>query len=234
MVMKMYKYELHCHTNGGSKCGKRTPTEQVEFYKAMGFTGLCITDHFFNGNCSVDKRLPWKERVEEFLKPYKEAKKRGEEIGIDVFFGFENAYGGTDFVILGLDEQWLLDHPYCDKYSASEFATVAHESGALVTQAHPFREAKYIEMIRLLPRQVDAVEVINANRTDFENKMADLYADNYGITKVVGSDNHKGPEQERTCAVSLKEKANDITDIIKAIKENRHEIAVYNTEDLLK
>lgn len=46
------------------------------------------------------------------------------------------------------------------------------ESGALVIQAHPFREADYIEYIRLFPRSVLGVEDINACRGDKENEFA--------------------------------------------------------------
>ena len=66
------------------------------------------------------------------------------------------------------------------------------ENGALVIQAHPFREAGYIDHIRLYPRCVHGVEVINACRTDFENKMANIYAKNYGLPEFAGSDNHSG------------------------------------------
>ncbi len=229
----MFKYELHCHTSLVSKCGKKTPEEQVEFYKKAGFSGLVITEHFFSGSCLIDKRLPWKERIDGFMQSYVNAKKHGKKIGIDVFFGFEVTYSGTDFLFYGLDKKWLYSHPFCDKYSASEFAQLAHEAGALVTQAHPFREAKYIEMIRLLPRHIDAVETINANRTDFENKMADLYAENYELLKVAGSDNHSGEAQAKTAAILLEEKAQNLSDIISAIKENRHKIAVYKTEELI-
>lgn len=230
----MFKYEIHCHTNLASICGHKTPAQQVDFYKAADFTGLVITEHFFNGNCSISNRLPWRERVDAFCRSYEEASARGKEVGLDVFFGFELSYHGTDFVVYGLDREWLYMHPYCDKYSASEFATVARENGAFVTQAHPFREAGYIEMISLLPRHVDAVETLNANRTDFENSMAEHYADSYGLTKVAGSDNHGKETQTRIAAILLDEKAESIFDITNAIRENRHKIAIYQTEELLK
>ena len=51
---------------------------------------------------------------------------------------------------------------YCDFVRAE---------GGFIVQAHPFRESNYIDMIRLLPRKVDAVEVNNACITDFENKL---------------------------------------------------------------
>ena len=64
-------------------------------------------------------------------------------------------------------------------------------AGALIIQAHPFREASYIDHVRLFPRCVHGVETYNAHRTDFENKLAKQYAKNYGLISFAGSDNHK-------------------------------------------
>ena len=64
------------------------------------------------------------------------------------------------------------------------------DSGALVIQAHPFREAAYIDHIRQFPRCVHGVEVINACRTEFENGLARHYADSYGLLHFAGTDNH--------------------------------------------
>ena len=71
---------------------------------------------------------------------------------------------------------------------------LAHE-GALVIQAHPFREAGYIDHIRLFPRAVHGAEIYNANRTAFENKMAREYANSYSLIPFAGSDNHIGSSQ---------------------------------------
>ena len=42
----MMLYETHCHTSGGSWCGKIAPEDQVDCYKKMGYTGICVTEHF--------------------------------------------------------------------------------------------------------------------------------------------------------------------------------------------
>ena len=76
------------------------------------------------------------------------------------------------------------------------------ENGALVFQAHPYREASYIDHIRLFPGCVNGVEVINACRTDFENQMADAYAEAYGLLKLAGSDNHNGCHRKSLAGVA--------------------------------
>ena len=71
------------------------------------------------------------------------------------------------------------------------------EHGALIIQAHPFRDSSYIDHIRLYPRQIHGVEVYNSNRTDFENELAKQYAANYEKIPFAGSDNHRGPLQTK-------------------------------------
>ena len=53
------------------------------------------------------------------------------------------------------------------------------ENGALIIQAHPFREAFYIDHIRLFPRHVHGVEIVNANRPEKENNLAKIYTNHY-------------------------------------------------------
>lgn len=188
----MYKYETHCHTKKVSKCSHIEAADLVEFYKSCGFSGIFITDHFFNGNTTVDRNQPWNKMVEDFCKGYDEALKKGKEIGIDVFFGFEYSYHSTDVLVYGLDKEWLLSHPDVMSLGTTEFCDFARSEGALLIHAHPFREASYIDMIRLFPRNVDGVEIYNACRTDFENARAKEYADNYGLLYSAGTDNHVG------------------------------------------
>lgn len=223
----MFKYEMHCHTSESSKCGKVGGAQMVDFYKGVGYTGIVISDHFFNGNTAIPKDLPWDDRVELFCIGYEAARASGDEIGLDVFFAWESSYRGTDFLIYGLGKEWLLSHPYCDLLPAKQFLQLVKDSGGYSVQAHPYREAGYIDMIQLLPRDVDAVETVNASRTDFENEMADIYATKYNLSKICGTDNHVG-KREHIAALELNFRANSIQDIISAIKNTEHKISLYN------
>ena len=187
----MYRYETHLHTLPVSKCAKASVRENLESYKALGFAGVFITNHFIDGNITVDPTLPYEDRIRFYFADYQEAKALAPEIGIDVFCGVESSYNGTDFLIYGLDMDWFLQHPEIEGMKKSEQLQLYLDSGALVIQAHPFREAWYIDHIRLFPRQVQGVEVYNACRTDFENEMARRYADAYSLLHFAGTDNHK-------------------------------------------
>lgn len=218
--MQLYKYETHAHTSEVSRCSKISAIDLVRFYKDLGFNGLCITDHFLNGNTTVPKELSWSERIELFCRGYEEGYAEGKRIGIDVFFGWEYSYRGTDFLTYGLDKKWLLDHPELLDMDLNSYCDLVHAEGGFIAHAHPFREASYIDMIRLIPRKVDAVEVDNACRTDFENKLADEYADNYGLLKIAGSDNHVGI-LNRICGIQVSERLNSVNDMCKAIIDGR-------------
>lgn len=222
----MYQYEMHCHTKETSACGSVAAVDLVDLYKEKGYTGIVITDHFFNGNIRPCRDLPWKEKVELLLTGYEKAKERGDEVGLDVFLGWEFSVEGTDFLTYGLDKEWLFAHPDCDKMRIREYCKLVHESGGYVVQAHPYREAEYIEMIRLLPREVDAVETFNACRTDFENERADEYANHYNKIKVCGSDNHTGI-LPRYASLEIPERAKSVIDIMKAVMEEKHEMKCY-------
>ena len=187
----MYKYETHCHTSPVSKCGKASVKDTVFFYKQYGYDGIFITNHFLDGNINPEARvLPYRDQIDYYFSDYEEAVKIGSDAGIKVFPGVELSYKGTDFLIYGLDKEWYKDHPEILEMQKTEELPYLMEAGAFVIQAHPYREAHYIDHIRLFPRSVHAVEIINSNQAAEANDMAALYARQYGLMITCGSDNH--------------------------------------------
>jgi len=221
--LELFKYETHAHTSEVSICSKISAVELVQFYKQEGFRGLCITDHFLNGNTSVPKDLAWDKRIELFCKGYELAYKEGKRIGIDVFFGWEYTYKGTDLLTYGLDKKWLLRNPELLELSINQYCDLVHRDDGFIVHAHPFREADYIDMIRLLPRKVDAVEVINASRTDFENDCGEKYANMYKLLRFAGTDNHRGLV-DRISGIQLNRPLENLSEMINAIRNNEVEI----------
>ena len=201
----MYKYETHLHTYPVSKCAVASVRETLEYYKSAGYDGVFITNHFLDGNINIDPSLPYEEKIRFYFSDYREALELSGEIGIKVFLGVELSYKGTDFLIYGLDEDWYLAHPEIMEMKKSEELPFMMESGALVIQAHPFREAGYIDHIRLFPRCVHGVEVINAGRTELANKMAKIYAEEYELIPFAGSDNHNAGNSLKYAGVMTNE-----------------------------
>ncbi len=220
----MFKYETHLHTFPVSQCAKYGVRENLEFYKKLGYDGVFITNHFIDGNINSSAGESYEERINYFFSDVEIAFEIAEEIGIKVFCGAELSYGGTDFLVYGLDKEWYLSHPEIMNMKKSEELPFLIENGALAIQAHPFREAFYIDHIRLFPRCVHGVEIINANRTENENKMAKIYAENYGLLEFAGSDNHIANEQKKLAGLQFETPIQDEKDFCERVKNNEHKI----------
>lgn len=214
----MYKYETHLHTERASACASVSGRYQAEAYKKAGYTGIMITDHFFRGNSCIPPTLRWEDRIELFCSGYEDAKKTGDEIGLQVFFGWEETYEGQDFLIYGLDKEWLLAHPEMEHWTIAEQFKEVDGYGGLVIQAHPFRDRSYIPKIRLFPKLVHGVEVINASNYDDENQRAYMYAKQYNLPITAGADSH---HHDIICSgIAVEHKFESIDDYIKLIKNN--------------
>lgn len=219
----MYLYETHMHTAESSHCGASTGAEQVDFYKSLGYDGIFVTDHFLNGNCHVH-HLPhdgsWQAQIELFCKGYENAKKRGDQVGLKVFFGFEYNYCSTEWLVYNLNKEWLLAHPEIMDIQPQDFLKLVKESGGIVIQAHPFREASYINCFRIYPENIDAIEVFNAHNSVRANKMAELFADEYGFVKSCGSDCHRSGDM-LLCAMSSDVEICSAEDFGNLLKNNK-------------
>lgn len=222
----MYRYETHLHTAPVSKCARASVRETLEFYKSLDYAGVFITNHFIDGNINIDCSLPYEELINFYFSDYEAALPIGRELGLDVFCGVEMSYGGTDFLVYGLDKQWYLEHPEIQGMKKSALLTLLMEAGALVIQAHPFREAAYIDHIRLFPRHVHGVEIYNASQSqaDFRNTMAEQYAKHYGLLPFAGSDNHVAGQQKNLAGLQFATPLVDEADFVQRCKNGEMEL----------
>lgn len=213
---------------GVSKCARYVVKDNMLFYKSLGYDGVFITNHFIDGNIRLEHDMPYKDKIEFYCSDYEKGLALADEIGIKVFFGVEMSYGGTDFLVYGLDKSWYLAHPEIECMKKSALLPFLMSEGALVVQAHPFREAAYIDHIRLYPRCVQGVEIINACRTDFENNLAKQYAENYGLIAFAGTDNHVASERERLAGMQSEKRIESEADFVKAVLSGSMEIFEIN------
>lgn len=225
-----YKYEIHCHTSETSRCSRITGVELAEKYKDLGFTGVFISDHFFNGNTTVPRDLPWKERVETFFIGYENAYKAGKKIGLDVFFSWEYSYHGSDFLTYGLDKDWLLKNSDVLSWGPKEYFDRVHADGGFIVHAHPFRIQDYILCIHLFPERMDGVEVFNASMPDDVNSRADWFADSYGLLKLAGSDTHWFKKDKPLYAMIYNKRLKDVRDFINTTKSGDYTFEKINIE----
>ena len=226
----MYRYETHLHTLPVSKCARAGVRENLEFYKRMGYAGVFITNHFLDGNVDVDRSLPYEEQIAFYFSDYEAGRKIGEEIGLQVLCGVELSYYGTDFLVYGLDKDWFLSHPEIMDMRKTEELTLMAKEGALIIQAHPCREAHYIDHLRLFPRHVHGAEIDNANRTEFENRMAKLYAESYELLPFAGTDNHRAGEQSVFAGLAFDTPLTDEWDFVQRVKAGQAQLFRWEKE----
>ncbi len=186
----LYRYETHLHTVEGSACGVTPGREYPAIFKERGYDGIFITDHFFHGNTRPSRELPWPEYVDAYMRGYEEAKAAGDAIGFKVFFGIEENFEGDEYMIYGVDREFLLQHPEIPHWTREDMIKAVHEAGGAVMQAHPFRDRDYIKKIHLYPEDVDGIEGINTANTANDNLAALCYALHFGLMIQAGSDTH--------------------------------------------
>ncbi len=221
--MGLYLYETHLHTMEASACAQVTGAEHVRCYKDLGYAGIIVTDHFFNGNSCIPKNLPWDERIDQFCKGYENAKKEGDRIGLEVFFGWEFNFYGTEFLIYGLDKEFLKRNPDMASWNVEQQYHKVHEAGGFIVHAHPYRIRPYIKEVRLFPEYIDAVEVINVgNRSEEFDKKAAAYARKLKLPELAGTDAH-GYENSHS-GIALKHKINNIHELIDSVNDRRYEL----------
>jgi predicted metal-dependent phosphoesterase TrpH len=230
---RKYLYETHLHTAGVSACGASTGTEMARFMKSSGFDGIFVTDHFFNGNSGIPRDLPWNERVERYCGGYEEAKKEGERIGLDVFFGIEWNFAGDEYLLYGIDKEWLLKYPDMLSWSHERLFAEINAVNGLMVQAHPFRDRGYITGIHLHPAHVHAAEVANSGNDPEFDSLAYAYAKHYDLPMTAGSDIHRDSEPGRGFrGVILPEKITGPADYVRLIKGRKQELFAKDSDFL--
>lgn len=194
--MMLYRYETHLHTAEVSPCASTGAAEMVGAFHRVGFTGVIVTDHFLTESPEEYQGLSWPIQVERFMSGYRLARKTGEALGVQVFFGWEMTSHPRceDFLVYGLDEAFLLQHPEVTSLPIEDFCTLARQSGGLVIRAHPYRKAPYIAFpAQIDPDIIDGIEVNNGRSDDPENfnPKAWAYARSHpALLRTAGTDIH--------------------------------------------
>ena len=217
-----YLYETHLHTREGSSCGISKGRDYIERYLDLGYTGIIITDHFFRGNCRADRNLPWRKWVEKSCRGYETAREEGERRGLDVFSGWEETINGADYLVYGLDKEWLFEHPEAAGWTLKEQFEEVRRNGGCVVHAHPFRFADSVKRIPDFGEYTDAVEAANSGNPQISDVLAWTYAQAQKIPVTAGSDIHFAGDIHRDTVfgVYLSRKMESISDFVDAVRNN--------------
>lgn len=190
----MYKYEIHVHTCGCSGCGRSTAEEQVYAAKEAGYAGLCFTNHFYHGNTCIDRRLPWKDFFGAYYEDYLKGKEAGDKLGIDVFFGLEEAFLlHKEVLIYGVSPEAYLACEGFLSLDMKQMYAFIKENGGFCAVAHPFRHRDYITDPEVEPdlRFFDAIEAFNQENLPEDNEHAFAFAAQHDFPVIAGGDVHK-------------------------------------------
>ena len=136
----------------------------------------------------------------------------------------EYSYQGTDFLVYGLTPEFLTASPGFDKLEFEKFSETVRAEGAFLAQAHPFRNEWWInDPSPADPALIDAIEVHNAAMSPEVNRKAYDYAKKFNLPMISGSDAHC-VGMRKPAGIALKKRAENIFDIIEAIKSKQVEI----------
>jgi len=209
------------HTKEASACSGTDARDFIKYMSGLGYSGIIITDHFFNGNSCVPKDLPWEKRVEQYCSGYKHALEEAIKTNSEftVMFGIEYNFKGDEYLLYGVDEKWLLDNPDIlekDRYAVYD---AVHNYGGIMVQAHPYRERSYLSEINLTPSICDGVEVYNACNPDWQNCLGYEYGQKNKFRMSAGSDIHN-PGQPDMGGMRFDHKINSIDEYVKAFLNN--------------
>ncbi|MBR2381954.1 MAG: PHP domain-containing protein [Clostridia bacterium] len=232
----MFYYELHSHTNAASLCSIVEPEDYIQFYIDKGFAGMVITDHFYHGNTSINRRLPWESFIDEFCEGYYRAKAEGDKHGFTVLFGFEQKFtdGNDEYIVLGISPDWLKAHPEIRDMGRVKFFDTIHKAGGFIIQAHPFRERYYISDIKLSLDYVDAIEVLNLGDEDVHSRRSYEYARNLSLPMTAGTDIHSIRNRNVVAGVGFESKISTVEELIDGIKRGRAVITPYEKLEEIK
>lgn len=230
MAHKPFLYETHLHTQESSRCGVTSAQDITLYYKKLGFAGVFVTDHFVTGHSYGNIDAPWEMRIDILLNGYTIAKKTGDAIGLDVFLAWEYPYEGGDFLTYGLDADFLYSHSELGKVEINSdfngYAKLVHENGGFIVQAHPFREAEYIQggIAKVQEKCIDGIEVLNGSHKDARfDERALQKAQELHLPMTAGSDVH-GTSMAKTSYMAFDKRLRDAQDFISQLKAGSGEL----------
>ena len=189
-VVKMYKIETHLHTAESSPCSKLSGAEMVELYHKAGYKTVIVTDHFIQKYLDGYDSENWKNAVDRFFLGYRNAKEKGDEVGVNVILSAEIHLSTVpgDYLVYGITPEILYNYPDICKVTHEEFYKIMHENGVLVVQAHPRRDGGTYSDYSC----IDGFEIHNSNpRHENYTDLAEAQAKEHNLYMTAGSDAHR-------------------------------------------
>lgn len=223
--MKKYLYEMHLHTKETSNCANVPAKVLIEEYIKAGYDGIVVTDHLSPSTYMKYKRelLPWKKKVDFFLRGYKEVLKSANgrtPVLLGMELRFRTSEGDNDYLVYGINEDFLYNTPKLLEMNIKSFYELAQKNGFLVFQAHPFR----VGMKVTNPKFLDGVEIFNGNpRHNSSNDIASAWAKKYDLMVTSGSDYHE-IEDLGSGGIYFNKKISDNKTLLEELRKQDYEL----------
>lgn len=187
--------DAHIHTAGISPCSRVPAQELIPLCAADGLGGICLTNHYKSNAV----RGPFEEWRQRYADEYEYTRELGEKQGIHVYFGVEftlDEMPKNDFTVYGLTPSDIREADPLYRLTLPELADYVHQKGALLYQAHPFRNTTPVD-----GRYLDGVE-INCHPLYRGCREAEVraFADRHHLRLSCGSDYH-GDTYKPHCGV---------------------------------
>ena len=214
--------DLHVHTV--LSADSRVSAEQyLEFASRTnsGLGAVCFTEHrLFPVDPEIDGR-------------YSELSDR---YGIRIFKGVEADTDLGHLLLFGINAEILRRFDLSDRMLKSErLIEVVHDEGGVAIPAHPFRESGFGARLDALTARhgsaLAAIEALNGQNSEAENRHATDAALKLGITAVAGSDAHfASPKWFLTCATELEREVASVEELCAEIRAGRARPYVFSRE----
>lgn len=215
------KIDTHTHTSGVSFCSEVPPELYAGLYRDAGYGAVILTNHY-SRMYMFRYGDTWEDQIKIYLDEYSKAKRAGDEAGIPVWLGAEVAISTPkspyiEFLMYGIDEQFLLDNPRLYDKSQKELYKICHDSGVLMFQSHPFRDEQ--GHFPQDPEYLDGVELNCHPYFLRREEEVREFADKNNLMIVCGSDFHYG-YQAGQAATIVPDDLGDARDFAEFLRKN--------------
>jgi predicted metal-dependent phosphoesterase TrpH len=215
--------DLHVHTNLSADSNV-APEQYLELAKSSGrgLGAICFTEHrLFLGDPEVDRR--YAELADRFQ--------------IAIFKGIEADTDLGHLLMFGVTAELTRRFDLTSRMLKSEhLIEVLHHEGGVAIPAHPFRDSGFGSRLdSLLSRHgaaLAAVEVLNGQNSEDQNRRAEDAALKLGLTAVGGSDAHFATAKWfMTVATELEREVNTVEQMCGEIRAGRARPYVFPAVD---
>lgn len=189
----MIKLEMHAHTAGGSPCAKESPKTLAEVYKAHGYGGVVLTNHYCKACYDEYPGETHAQKLDFYFGLYENFADEMHAVGMKPFYGAEvRAFDPegyfTEYLIYGFERQLLYGNPPLFMLTQHELFDLCNKYGVFMAQSHPFRYGVKTGF----PEYMHGAEAFNGHIFhQNHNDVADVFTREFNLKRISGTDFHE-------------------------------------------